>query len=190
MKLIPFAILSTLVFGVMLLTASQFSAYALEFAHKTMWGEKGVAQGQFNQVSGIGVDSEDNVYVSDFAGYTTKMIQKFTPNGTFILGFGTFGNGPQYFTNPAGIAINSNDSVYIADYGNPTYAIKEFTSNGTFIRSIGSFGLGPGLFINPGGVGVDKENNLYATDFGENNNVQKFDQNGNFLDEFWVSRYQ
>ena len=33
-------------------------------------------------------------------------------------------------------------------------------------------------------LGVDKEDNIYATDFGENNNVQKFDKNGNFIMKF------
>src|SRR3712207_793360 len=106
MSLSRSVLLCILTFSLMLLPTYNFSASALEFAHKTMWGEKGVAQGQFNQVSGVGIDSEDYVYVSDFAGYTTHMIQKFTPNGTFILGFGTFGNGPQYFTNPGSIAVN------------------------------------------------------------------------------------
>ena len=138
MRLSRFVLLCILAYSLILLPAYYSSAFALEFAHKTMWGEKGVAEGQFNQLGGIGIDSEDNVYVSDFAGYTTKMIQKFTPNGTFILGFGTFGNGPQYFTNPSGIAVDSNDRIFIADFGNPTYAVKEFSSNETFIRSIGS----------------------------------------------------
>src|SRR5690349_9367109 len=155
MRFSRFALLCILTFSLLISSTYNLPAYALEFAHKTMWGEKGVAQGQFNQASGIGVDSEDNVYVSDFAGYTTKMIQKFTPNGTFILGFGTFGNGPQYFTNPSGIAVDSDNHIFIADFGNPTYAVKEYTNNGSFVRSIGSFGLGPGLFISPGGIGVD-----------------------------------
>ena len=74
-----------------------FSAFGLQFAHKTMWGGNGVANGQFKQANGIAIDSKDNVYVGDFAAYTTKMIQKFTPNGTFVSGFGSYGNGPIFY---------------------------------------------------------------------------------------------
>ena len=97
--------------------------FALEFSHKTMWGEKGVSLGQFREITGIGIDSENNAYVADFNGYSTKMIQKLTPNGTYILGFGILGNGPQYFTHPSGIAIDSKDNVFVADFGNSNYAI-------------------------------------------------------------------
>ena len=54
MRLSRFVLLCIMAFSLMLLPAYPFSTYALEFAHKTMWGEKGVAEGQFNQVSGGG----------------------------------------------------------------------------------------------------------------------------------------
>ena len=175
MKVEPFFVFGTtmVLYFLVIVSLIPLFTFALEFSHKTMWGEKGVSLGQFRQVTGIGIDSANNVYVADFNGYSTKMIQKLTPNGTYILGFGILGNGPQYFTHPSGIAIDSKDNIFVADFGNPNYAVKEFDKNGTFNRSFGSFGLGPGQFINPGGLGVDQEDNVYATDFGEKNNVQK-----------------
>ena len=144
MKVKPFFIFGVvMVLSFLVAISNSLSVHALEFAHKTMWGEKGIAYGQFKQTSGVAIDSENNVYVGDLTGYSTKMIQKFSPNGTFILGFGTFGNGPQYFSTPTGMAVDSNDNVFVADFGNPTYAIKEFDKNGTFVRTFGSIGLGP-----------------------------------------------
>ena len=98
---------------------------ATEYEHKTKWGEKGVAIGQFNQIGGIASDSENNIYVADFTG-RSNMIQKFTENGSFILGFGVLGNGPQFFSNPSGLAADSENNIYIADFGNPNYAIKKY----------------------------------------------------------------
>jgi hypothetical protein len=49
-----------------------------------MWGEKGVSLGQFREITCIGIDSENDAYVADFNGYSAKMIQKLTPNGTYI----------------------------------------------------------------------------------------------------------
>src|SRR5687768_8549931 len=98
---------------------SSFAAAATttEYEHKLKWGSKGVATGQFNQASGITADSENNIYVADFSG-RSNMIQKFTNNGSFILGFGVLGNGPQFFTNPSGLAVDSDNNIYVADFGN------------------------------------------------------------------------
>ncbi|HEX2487633.1 MAG TPA: hypothetical protein VHJ57_03525, partial [Nitrososphaeraceae archaeon] len=131
-----------------------FSFAATEYEHKTKWGTKGVAIGQFSQTGGITADSENNIYVADFTG-RSNMIQKFSGNGSFILGFGVLGNGPQFFTNPSGLTADSENNIYIADFGNPTYAIKKFSKDGNFIDTFGSFGLGDGEFITPGGLGVD-----------------------------------
>ncbi len=59
---------------------------ATEYEHKTMWGTKGVAIGQFNQLGGITTDSENNIYAADFTG-RSNMIQKFTDNGFFYSWF-------------------------------------------------------------------------------------------------------
>ncbi|MGN6821318.1 MAG: NHL repeat-containing protein, partial [Candidatus Nitrosocosmicus sp.] len=156
MKNKTYLLFSLVVVSAFIMTSSlSVSASALQFAHKAMWGQKGVANGDFKQANGIAIDKQNNVYVNDFSGYTTKMVQKFTPDGAYILGFGAYGNGPDLFTNPASMTIDNKNDLFVADFGNPTYAIKEFTTNGTFIHSFGSFGLGPGQFINPGGVGTD-----------------------------------
>jgi hypothetical protein len=96
--------------------------FALEVHTKPSGERKECALGN-SVITGIGIDSENSVYVGDFNGYSTKMIQKLTPNGTYILGFGILGNRHQYFTHPSGIAIDSKDNVFVADLGNSNYAI-------------------------------------------------------------------
>ena len=69
------------------------STYAQEYEFTNQWGSKGIANGQCIQPAGIAIDSNDNVYVGDFAG-RSNIIQKFSNNGTFLSGFGILGHGP------------------------------------------------------------------------------------------------
>ena len=111
----------------------------------------------------------------------SNQIQKFAPNGTFITSWGTVGSGDGHFRRATGVATDSSDNIYVTDGGSPETAVQKFTSNGTFITSWGSTGLGDGQFVSPGGVYVDSSDNVSVSDFGENNRIQKFDSNGNFL---------
>ena len=77
MKVKPFFIFGVvIVLSFLVAVSNSLSIQALEFAHKTMWGEKGIAYGQFKQTSGVAIDSENNVYVADLTGYSTRMIPK------------------------------------------------------------------------------------------------------------------
>ncbi len=51
-----------------------------------------------------------------------------------------------------------------------------------FILSFGAFGSGPGAFIDPHGISVDRLGYVYVADTG-NDRIQKFDEDGRFLDE-------
>jgi DNA-binding beta-propeller fold protein YncE len=46
-----------------------------------MWGSEGEGNGQFLQPHGIGIDSKDNLYVTDAE---LLNVQKFDSNGQFI----------------------------------------------------------------------------------------------------------
>ena len=85
------------------------------------------------------------------------MIQKFTDNGSFILGFGVFGNGPEFFTNPTGLAVNYENNIYVADFGNPTYAIKKFPKGWKIYKHFRFLWPRRWRIYTPGGLGVDKE---------------------------------
>ena len=51
-----------------------------------------------------------------------------------------------------------------------------------FILSFGAFGSGPGAFVDPHGISVDRLGRVYVADTG-NDRIQKFDEDGRFLDE-------
>jgi tripartite motif-containing protein 71 len=77
----------------------------------TGWGSLGLGPGQFINPSGVAIDSQGNVYVSDFG--ENNEIKKFTSNGSFILEWGWAGTGDGQFIEPTSIAIDStNDYVF------------------------------------------------------------------------------
>ena len=57
------------------------------------------------------------------------------------------------------------------------------SANLTLLNQWGSAGTGPGQFQLPSGVAVDRSGNVYVAD-SNNDRVQRFDSNGNFLGSF------
>ncbi|MDX1961037.1 MAG: hypothetical protein SFU98_20880 [Leptospiraceae bacterium] len=80
------------------------------------WGTNGSGNGQFISPVGIAVDKNGYVYVVD---YSRCDIQKFDPDGNFILKIGTTcGSGTLQLNGPAGMAIDSDGYIYVGDQNN------------------------------------------------------------------------
>ena len=73
-----------------------------------------------------------------------NQIQKFTPDGTFLTQWGSFGTGDGQFKQPWGVAVDSAGNVYVTDYWN--HRVQKFTSSGAFLTQWGSAGTGDGQF--------------------------------------------
>ena len=58
-------------------------------------GTKGIEHGQFNTPHSLAVDNFGNIYVGDTGN---KRIEKFYPNGTFILSWGSEGSNDGQFS--------------------------------------------------------------------------------------------
>ena len=58
-------------------------------------GTNGIEQGQFSTPHSLAVDNIGNIYVGDTGN---KRIQKFSPNGTFILSWGSEGSNDGQFS--------------------------------------------------------------------------------------------
>ncbi|MFN0051964.1 MAG: ATP-binding cassette domain-containing protein [Planctomycetales bacterium] len=56
-----------------------------------------------------------------------------------------------------------------------------FHDSGQVVQMYGSLGHDPGQFIYPVAVAEDDDQNLYVCEYGDNDRVQKFDREGNFL---------
>ncbi len=84
-------------------------------------------------LSGITMDSSNNLYVTDLANNNIKM---FSPSGTFITSWGTYGSGENEFNSPRGIAFDPASTIYVADTGNNR--IQKFTKGSSGGLPIGN----------------------------------------------------
>jgi sugar lactone lactonase YvrE len=130
---------------------------------------------QFNMPTGIVVDKDGFVYVSDASNHT---IRKITPSGTVTTFAGLAGSPGAVdgaivdarFNRPNGIAIDGSGNLYVADRGNAT--IRKISSDGTVVTFAGSAGLrgyqdgiGPAArFFTPLNVACDRVGNVYVAD--------------------------
>ena len=110
-------------------------------------GGYGEGPGQFTWPTGVALDSDRNVYVTDA---WTDRVSVFTVEGDFIRSFGTSGDGEGQFRRPSGIAIDYNDNVLVVDALNDR--VQRLTRDGSFISQWGSSGSGNGEFLSPWGI--------------------------------------
>ena len=79
------------------------------------WGDAGSGDGQFNAPSGITVDPQGHVFVSDSSN---DRIQQFDGQGHFLSKWGARGDGPGELSWPEGLSVDSVGAVWVADEGN------------------------------------------------------------------------
>src|SRR5699024_2677794 len=85
------------------------------------------------------------------------------------------------FNHPTDIAIADSGEFFVSDgYGN--HCVHHFNSNGTHLKSWGKPGDKKGEFSVPHSILIDKRKRVLVAD-RENNRVQIFNQNGEYLEE-------
>jgi len=72
---------------------------------------------QFNRPWGITIDTDGDIYVADWGN---NRVQKFSPDGTYLLSFGSDPQGGGDLDHPCPVAVNSDGDVYVTDWGNPS----------------------------------------------------------------------
>jgi DNA-binding beta-propeller fold protein YncE len=112
-------------------------------------------------------------------------IQMFTPNGTFIMKWGSEGDKPGQFNVPYSIEIDASDNIYVVDRGNDR--IQKFDANGTFIKQWDKPVRINGTeneFASPKDMVIDQKSGfVYVTDTG-NERVLKLDSNFSYILEW------
>ncbi len=89
------------------------------FSHK--WGGPfamnifGPFNGWFAVATNVAIGPEGNVFVADF--YNDR-VQKFAPDGTFLVDFGDSGDGPGQFNHAIAAAVAGDGTVFVADFLN------------------------------------------------------------------------
>ncbi|MCC7327600.1 MAG: hypothetical protein IT521_12445 [Burkholderiales bacterium] len=141
-------------------------------------GVSGAADGsgseaRFSQPSGIAVDGEGNIYVSDNAG-----IRKIAPSGVVSTFVGKSDGSPSL----GGLAADANGLIYAAGGGaNKVYRISA-AGVVTTLAGTGAWGSADGLaaqatFAYPAAVALDGAGNVYVAD-RDNFTIRRISPNG------------
>jgi VWFA-related protein len=104
-------------------------------AIKISIGKRGEGEGSFHGPEGVCFDAKGYFYVAD-AG--NNRIQKFSPDGTFILAFGKPGRYEGELSNPTDMTV-TDGKVFVSDSGNARIAV--FDESGNFLNNISIDGL-------------------------------------------------
>ena len=143
-------------------------------------GKPGGADGpagtaQFGYLSGIAVDSRENVYVADV---WNKSVRKVSPEGTVTTLAGSAGamggmdgiGREAQFGYLSGLAVDRHGNVYVPDVWTKTIRKIAPTGMVTTLAGVpGSAGSSDGIvshakFTNPLGIAVDSAGNVYVAD--------------------------
>ena len=159
-------------------------------------GSSGTGSGQFNQPTGVAVDTSGNIWVVDGGN---NRVEEFSSSGAFVMGIGagyngvsgsigSSGTGSGQFNQPTGVAVDTSGNIWVVDYSN--HRVEEFSSGGSFIKgigdgyngvsgSIGSCGGGNGQLCYPASIAIDASGNAWVVD--GNNRVEEFSSSGSFI---------
>jgi DNA-binding beta-propeller fold protein YncE len=146
------------------------------------WGKHGVATGEFggnSSANGRGGGPHFLAFNSQGEVYTTEAsvgrVQKFKPDGAFILAWGDNQVGPghfgghKYMAGPLALAVDHKDQVWVSS---TNQYVHQFTPDGRFVCRIGGDGTEPGQFRLPHGLAFDSKHHLYVAD-ARNFRIQK-----------------
>lgn len=105
------------------------------------------------------VDAKGNLYVADTLN---SRVQKFDPDGKYLMSFGKRGNAFGQFDKPKGVGVDSFGNVYVVDAGWSNVQI--FNAKGEVLMFFGSRGTALGQMQNPSVLTIDKQNRIYVGD--------------------------
>ncbi len=173
------------------------------------WGGPGTGDGQFSTPYSISIGPDGYVYVADV--YNNR-VQKFTKAGEYVTKWPVYANaysvaaGPDgyiyvgtslnsvykyttsgtiiqslgYIQYPYGIAVG-RDAVYVASSWH--HRILKLDKDGYQVGDWHDSGSADGQFNYPEGITVSKDGSILVLDT-DNNRIQRFDRNGNYLSKF------
>ena len=139
---------------------------------------KGSGDSEFDTVTGVAVDSANNLYVVDSGN---KKIKKFNSSGSYLKTFGTAALDITTYSKPFKLTVDSNSKVYVSD--SITNKILKFDSDGSFEVEFGGFGSGFGQFNGISGIAVSADKKIYVADTN-NHRVQVLDSDGSYINSW------
>ncbi|MCA1609148.1 MAG: NHL repeat-containing protein, partial [Acidobacteria bacterium] len=135
-------------------------------AANALEGGEGTGGGQFVKPRGINKDAAGNFYVADTGN---SRVQKFSPDGLFLLSIGNPGAGIGQLREPNAVAIDSEGRIYVVDALN--HKLLRFDAGGNFDQEWR--GPEPG-FYGPRDIMFGPNEQLYIVDQGRTR-IVRFD---------------
>ena len=143
----------------------------------TIGGTLGREPGEFGFVTDVVEDSAGNYYIGEYGDF--DRIQKFSPDGEFLLQWGSHGSEPGQFRRPQNMALRQVDSgldqIWVVDACN--HRIQVFDSEGKLLQLWGEEGSDLGQLYYPYDLAFDGKGHVYVCEYG-NHRVQKFTFDG------------
>jgi DNA-binding beta-propeller fold protein YncE len=146
--------------------------------------------GEYVWPHGIRVDGDGNVWVTDGRAADGRGLQviKYDAQGRELMRLGqagVAGAGENQFSSPTDVAIGADGSIYVSDGHEleSNHRVMKFSAAGDYLMSFGELGSGPGQFNVPHAIAIDSRGRLFVAD-RDNNRVQIFDANGEYIDEW------
>jgi sugar lactone lactonase YvrE len=132
------------------------------------------------------IDGDGNVWTTDEGNHA---VRKFTADGKLLMTIGEPGKAggpPSLLTSPTGVLVAPNGTIFVTEgHDNSPKAavarVSKWTAGGRFIKTWGRTGSAPGEFSTPHVIAMDSRGRVFVGD-RNNNRIQIFDQEGNFLD--------
>ena len=140
------------------------------------WGESTLAEPHY-----INPSVDGGILVADRDAH---QVLRFDKDGKVVQALGKrhWPSLDAPFNHPTAAAQAPDGQIYVADgYGNSS--VHRFAADGSLIRTWGGQGSGPGAFTTPHAIAVDRRGRVLVAD-RENNRVQVFDRDGNFVAEW------
>ncbi|MDT8366918.1 MAG: NHL repeat-containing protein [bacterium] len=146
---------------------------------ETQWGERGEADGYFDEPIALSLNPDGNFLVILDKG--TFRINKYDEDGNYQLSFGEEGSRKGMFDDPVDVTIDSQNYIYVADRGRSR--ILKFHKSGAFIEEWGGRGRPEERLMEPISVAFTDERTgvINVLDAG-NKNIVRFGRDGRFID--------
>lgn len=111
---------------------------------------------EFGVVSGLDVDGEGRIYVSDFLSHDVRV---FHPDGAFSHAFGKKGEGPGELDGPYGILLDPRGRLWVREVRNMRFSLFERDGNFLEVRPIRH-----NTAVGPWRAGFDRSGHLVEWD--------------------------
>jgi DNA-binding beta-propeller fold protein YncE len=138
----------------------------------------GDGEGEFSWGTGIAVDGQQNVYLTD---EWLDRVSVFDRDGKFLHQWNVLDDGEEKPYGASGLVIDVEENLYIV--GGRSHQVSRFSKDGRLLARWGSFGDDQDQLNSPWGIALDQTGNLYVADH-LNHRVQKFSRDGAWLAHF------